>query len=150
MCTKLIKLTCNWWCYVRPPILPSTLVTWLKPVLYGYKTSYLGCIKKSAEYIGTWEIGSNRILTYLLTYLLLGARYYLKSWLSLSSSKNIPGWWIKSRNEIHNLYSSTIFVGVVKPRRYGWAEHVSRIGDMRNAYKILARIPWREVSIWST
>jgi hypothetical protein len=39
--------------------------------------------------------------------------------------------------ERHNLYSSPNIIRVIKSRRMGWAGHVARMGEMRNAYKIL-------------
>jgi hypothetical protein len=44
--------------------------------------------------------------------------------------------WRKLHNEeLHNLYSSPI--RITKSRRMRWAGHVERMGEKRNAYKIL-------------
>jgi hypothetical protein len=50
----------------------------------------------------------------------------------------VTGGWRKLHNEeLHNLYSSTDFIRMVKSRRMRWAGNVACMGDMRNAYKIL-------------
>jgi hypothetical protein len=38
--------------------------------------------------------------------------------------------------ELHNLCSSPNIIRMMKSRRMGWAEHVARIGENRNAYRI--------------
>jgi hypothetical protein len=35
------------------------------------------------------------------------------------------------------LYTSPNIIRVIKPRRLRWAGHVARMGEMRNAYKVL-------------
>jgi hypothetical protein len=51
-------------------------------------------------------------------------------------NSEVPGRWRKLYNEkLHNLYSSNI-IRVTKLRRNTWVEHVARMRDMRNAYKI--------------
>jgi hypothetical protein len=48
------------------------------------------------------------------------------------------GSWRKLHNEdLCNLYVSSNIIRVIKPRRMRWAEHVARMGEMRNAYNIL-------------
>jgi len=42
------------------------------------------------------------------------------------------------------LYTSPNIIRVIKSRREKWAEHVARIGEMRNAYKIMVRNPERK------
>jgi hypothetical protein len=39
--------------------------------------------------------------------------------------------------ELHNLYSSSNIIRMIKARRMRWAGHVVRIGEKRNAYRIL-------------
>jgi hypothetical protein len=39
--------------------------------------------------------------------------------------------------ELHSLYSSPNIIGMIKSRRMRLLGHVARIGDVRNAYKIL-------------
>jgi hypothetical protein len=39
--------------------------------------------------------------------------------------------------ELHNLYIYPNNIMVIKSRRMRWMTHVSRMGDMRNAFKIL-------------
>jgi hypothetical protein len=49
------------------------------------------------------------------------------------------GGWRKLHNEeLHNMYSSTNIIIMMKSRtRMSWAEHVARMGEKRNAYRIL-------------
>jgi len=39
--------------------------------------------------------------------------------------------------ELHNLYTSPHIIMVIKSRGMAWTEHVARIRQMRNTYKIL-------------
>jgi hypothetical protein len=43
--------------------------------------------------------------------------------------------------ELHNLYSSPNIIRMIKSRRMRWAGHVARIGEKRNAYRILVGKP---------
>jgi hypothetical protein len=43
--------------------------------------------------------------------------------------------------ELHNLYSSSSVIIMIKSRRMRWAWHVARMGEKRNAYRILLRRP---------
>jgi hypothetical protein len=43
--------------------------------------------------------------------------------------------------ELHNLYSSSSIVRMIKSRRMRWAGHVTRMGERRNAYRILVGKP---------
>jgi transcription termination factor 2 len=50
----------------------------------------------------------------------------------------VTGDWRKLHNEeLHNLYSSLNITRVIKSRRMRWAGHVARMGETRNAYRIL-------------
>jgi hypothetical protein len=52
----------------------------------------------------------------------------------------VTGGWRKLHNEeLHDLYSSTSII--IKSRRMKWAGHVARIGEMRNAHRILVGKP---------
>jgi hypothetical protein len=52
------------------------------------------------------------------------------------------GDWRKLRNEeLHNLYGSPSIIRIVKSRRMRWAGHVARMGEKRNAYRILVGKP---------
>jgi hypothetical protein len=54
----------------------------------------------------------------------------------------VTGGWRKLHNEeLHNLYSSPSVIGMVKSRRMRWAGHVARMGEQRNAYRILVGNP---------
>jgi hypothetical protein len=43
--------------------------------------------------------------------------------------------------ELHNLYSSPNIIRIIKSRRMRWADHVARMGETRNAYRILVAKP---------
>jgi hypothetical protein len=43
--------------------------------------------------------------------------------------------------ELHNLYSSPSIIRTIKSRRMRWAGHVARMGEKRNAYRILLGKP---------
>jgi hypothetical protein len=44
-------------------------------------------------------------------------------------------------NEIHNLYSSPSIIRIIKSRSMRWAGHVARMGEKKNAYRILVGKP---------
>jgi hypothetical protein len=43
--------------------------------------------------------------------------------------------------ELHNLYSSPSIIRMIKSRRMRWAGYVARMGEQRNAYRILVGKP---------
>jgi hypothetical protein len=43
--------------------------------------------------------------------------------------------------ELHNLYSSPNIIRMIKSRRVSWPGHVARMGEKRNAYRVLVRKP---------
>jgi hypothetical protein len=46
--------------------------------------------------------------------------------------------WRKLHNEeLHDLYSSPSIIRIIKSRRMRWAGHVARMGEKRNAYRLL-------------
>jgi hypothetical protein len=45
---------------------------------------------------------------------------------------------------LHNLYSSPDIVRKIKSRRMRWAEHVARMGQERNLYRVLVGRPERK------
>jgi hypothetical protein len=47
------------------------------------------------------------------------------------------GWRKLHKEELHNLYSSPSIIRMIKARRVRWAGHVARMGEKRNAYRIL-------------
>jgi hypothetical protein len=54
----------------------------------------------------------------------------------------VLGGWRKLHNEeLHNLYFSLSIIRINKSRRMRWAGHVARIGEKRNAYRILVGKP---------
>jgi hypothetical protein len=42
---------------------------------------------------------------------------------------------------LHNLYSSPSIIGVIKSRRMRWTGYAARMGERRNAYRILVGNP---------
>jgi hypothetical protein len=62
-------------------------------------------------------------------------------WLLLLGHE-VTGEWRKLHNEeLHNLYSSPNIIRTIKSRRMRWARHVARMGEKRNAYRILVGKP---------
>jgi hypothetical protein len=54
----------------------------------------------------------------------------------------VTGEWRKLHNEeLRVLYSSPSIIRIIKLRRMRWAGHVARMGEKRNAYRLLARKP---------
>ncbi|KAJ4445713.1 hypothetical protein ANN_12398 [Periplaneta americana] len=52
----------------------------------------------------------------------------------------VTGEWRKLHNtELHALYSSPDIIRNIKSRRLRWAGHVARMGESRNAYRVLVR-----------
>jgi hypothetical protein len=50
----------------------------------------------------------------------------------------VTGEWRKLHNEeLRDLYSSPSIIRIIKSRRMRWAGHVARIGEKRNAYRLL-------------
>jgi hypothetical protein len=50
--------------------------------------------------------------------------------------------WRKLHNEeLHDLYSSPSIIRIIKSRRMRWAGHVARMGEKRNAYRLLVGKP---------
>jgi hypothetical protein len=43
--------------------------------------------------------------------------------------------------ELHDLYSSPSIIKIIKKRRMRWAGHVARMGEKRNAYRLLVGKP---------
>jgi hypothetical protein len=54
----------------------------------------------------------------------------------------VKGDWRKLHNEeLHNLYCSPNVIRMIKSRRMRWAGHVARMGETRNAYRLLVGMP---------
>jgi hypothetical protein len=51
------------------------------------------------------------------------------------------GWRRPENKELRNLYTSSNIIYPIRPRKMGLARHISRMGDMRNVYKVLVRKP---------
>jgi hypothetical protein len=54
----------------------------------------------------------------------------------------VTGGWRKLHNEeLHNLYSSSSIIRIIKSRRMIWAGYVARMGEKRNVYRLLLGKP---------
>jgi hypothetical protein len=54
----------------------------------------------------------------------------------------VTGGWRKLHNEeLQNLYFSPSIIRMIKSRRMRWGGHVARMGEKRNAYRILVGKP---------
>jgi hypothetical protein len=54
----------------------------------------------------------------------------------------VTGGWRKLHNEeFRDLYSSPSIIRIIKSRRMRWARHVARMGEKRNAYRLLVEKP---------
>jgi hypothetical protein len=53
----------------------------------------------------------------------------------------MEGWRKLHNEELHNLYSSTSIIRIIKSRRVRWAGHVARMGEKRNVYRLLVGKP---------
>jgi hypothetical protein len=54
----------------------------------------------------------------------------------------VTGEWRKLHNkELRHLYSSPSIITIIKSRRMRWAGHVARMGQKRNAYRLLLGKP---------
>jgi hypothetical protein len=54
----------------------------------------------------------------------------------------VTGEWRKLHNEeLHDLYSSPSIIRIIKLRKMRWAGHVARMGEKRNAYRLLVGKP---------
>jgi hypothetical protein len=59
----------------------------------------------------------------------------------------VGGWRRQLEEEFHNLYTSSNFNRMIKPRKMRWAGHVVCMGEMRNACKIVVRNSERKKSL---
>jgi hypothetical protein len=59
-----------------------------------------------------------------------------------SKRDEVTGGWRKLHNEeLHNLYASPSIITIIKRRRIRWMEHVARMREKRNTYRILVGRP---------
>jgi hypothetical protein len=57
----------------------------------------------------------------------------------------MKGEWRKLHNEeLRHLYSSPSIIRIIKSRRMRWASHVTRMGEKKNAYRLLVGKPVRK------
>jgi hypothetical protein len=60
----------------------------------------------------------------------------------------VTGGWRQLHNEeLHNLYSSSSVITMIKSRRVRWAGHVARMRAKRDAYRILVGKPERKKTL---
>jgi hypothetical protein len=89
----------------------------LPVVLYGFRTWSLTL--REEHRLGVFE---NRVLKRIFG----------------SKRDEVIGEWRKLHNEeLHDLYSSPSIIRIMKARRMRWAGHVARMGEKRNAYRLL-------------
>jgi hypothetical protein len=72
----------------------------------------------------------------LTTYTLVKCKF-LKNILIITASEKINA----LRSNAHNLYCSPSIIRIIKKRRMRWAGYVARMGEKRNAYRILVGKP---------
>jgi hypothetical protein len=66
-----------------------------------------------------------------------------------SKRDKVTGGWRELHNEeLHNLYSSPSIIRMIKSRRMRWAGPVARMGEKRNAYRILVGNPEGRMGWW--
>jgi hypothetical protein len=54
----------------------------------------------------------------------------------------VTGEWRKLQDEqLRDLYSSPSIIRIIKSRRMRWARHVARMGEKKNAYRLLVAKP---------
>jgi hypothetical protein len=59
----------------------------------------------------------------------------------------VTGEWRKlHKEELRDLYSSPSIIRIIKSRRMRWKGHVARIGEKRNAYRLLMGKPEKETT----
>jgi hypothetical protein len=59
-----------------------------------------------------------------------------------SKRNEVTGEWRKLHNEeVNELYTTPNIVRVIKSRRMKWAEHVARMGEERDVYRVLVGKP---------
>jgi hypothetical protein len=59
----------------------------------------------------------------------------------LKRDEVIGGWRKLHNEELHNFYCSPSILRIIRSRRMRWAGHVARMGEKRNAYRILVGKP---------
>jgi hypothetical protein len=63
-------------------------------------------------------------------------------WIFGPKRDEVTGGWRKLHNEeLRDLYSSPSIIRIIKARRMRWAGHVVRMGEKRNAYRLLVGKP---------
>jgi hypothetical protein len=66
----------------------------------------------------------------------------------LDLREEVAGGWRRLHNEeLHNLYASLNTIRAIKSRRMRWEGHVTRMGEMTNAYNILVGKPEGKIAL---
>jgi hypothetical protein len=65
----------------------------------------------------------------------------LRKIFGLRRAEVIGGWRKLPNEDLHNLLSSPSIIRMIKSRRMRWTGHVARMGEKRNAYRILVGNP---------
>jgi hypothetical protein len=108
-------------------------VNYLKIRIYEYKTIILpvvlyGCKTWS---LTLWEEHRLRVFEYRVLRRIFGPE-----------RDEVTGEWRKLHNEeLRDLYSSPSIIRIILSRRARWADHVARMGEKRNAYRLWVRKP---------
>jgi hypothetical protein len=63
------------------------------------------------------------------------------------SEEGAGGWRRLHNEELHNLYASSNFTGMMNSRRMRWVGHVAHMKQMRNAHNILVGKPEGESTL---
>jgi hypothetical protein len=62
----------------------------------------------------------------------------VRRWILGPKRDEVMGEWRKLHNkELRDLYSSPSIIRIIKSRRMRWAGYVARMGEKRNAYRLL-------------
>jgi hypothetical protein len=78
----------------------------------------------------------------LLSSRLLSKNLKIRIYKTIYKTDEVTGEWRKLHNkELHDLYSSPSIIRIIKSRRMRWAGHVARMGEKRNAYRLLVGKP---------
>jgi hypothetical protein len=52
--------------------------------------------------------------------------------------EEVTGYWRKLQlEELHIVYPSPNFIGTIKSRKVRWVVHVARVGEKKDAYRVL-------------
>jgi hypothetical protein len=72
----------------------------------------------------------------------------LRTIFELKTHEIIGGWRKLHNEELHYLYSSPNIIRLTESRTVRWVGHVARMGEQRNAYRILVVKPEGKRPLW--